>query len=260
MQGRACPRCGCTRSWLIRREKRRCAGCRYEWTPGHLPLRLTRSEWRRLLRWFVLGHSAAVIAREARLERKRVLRALLLLRERLARQIPPVFSCIVEIDETYLGSWRNKRRPERAIGTKRGRGTSKQPIFGILCRGGLVWAELVPNIRARTVLPFVDQRVAPGSVVWTDSMTSFSGKYTGLATRGYIHRIINHKKQFSDSHGGHINGLEGFWGYLKRQLMAKGGIRHERLHLYLAEYVWRYNQRKLSPTEKVKALLTLLQT
>ena len=151
-----------------------------------------------------------MIAREARLDRKRVLRALLLVRDGMARQVPPIFTGTVEVDETYLGSWRNKRRPQRAIGTKRGRGTSKQPVFGILCRGGQVWAELVPDVQARTILPYVDRHVLPGSVVWTDSMTSFSGKYTGLATRGYIHRVINHKKQFSDRKGGHINRLEGF--------------------------------------------------
>jgi transposase len=43
--------------------------------------------------------------------------------------------------------------------------------------------------------------------------------------------------------GSHVKGLEGFWGYLKRWLAAKGGIRRERLPLYLAEYVWRYNHR-----------------
>jgi transposase len=224
-----------------------------------LPLRLSEAEWRRLLRWFVLGHSAAVIAREARLDRKRVLRGLLVLRARMAAEVPAPFTGTVEVDETYLGSWRNKRRPERARGTKRGRGTSKQPVFGILCRGGKVWAELVPDVTAATLLPYVDERVAPGSVVWTDTMASFSGKYTGLATRGYVHRMINHQQRFSDRRGGHINGMEGFWGYLKRQLMAKGGIRRDRLPLYLAEYVWRYNHRRLSPPQKVSALLALLR-
>jgi len=41
--------------------------------------------------------------------------------------------------------------------------------------------------------------------------------------------------------GNQINGLEGFWGYLKRKLLAKGGIRREKVPLFLGEYVWRYN-------------------
>ncbi|GAI27869.1 unnamed protein product, partial [marine sediment metagenome] len=61
--------------------------------------------------------------------------------------IPPVFEGTVEIDETYLGgSWRNKRKAVRAKGAKRGRGTAKQAAFGILCRNGRVWAEIVPNV------------------------------------------------------------------------------------------------------------------
>ncbi len=252
-----CPRCQHTKSWSIRRSKRRCAPCRYEWLPRVLPLRLTPGEWHRLLRWFILGQSAAVIAQEARLERKRVLRALLLMRGAMAENIPPVFSGTVEIDETYLGgAWRNKRRGERAQGTKRGRGTTKQAVFGILCRGGQVWAEVVPNVEAKTLLPLLRQRVRAGSVVCSDTFTS----YTGVAASGYIHRLVNHSETFSDRRGGHINGMEGFWGYLKRRLAAKGGIRRERLPFYLAEYVWRYNHRHLSGPEQVKTLLKLLQS
>ena len=252
-----CPRCQNTKSWSVRRGKRRCAACRYEWTPGALPLRLSPLQWRRLLRWFVLGQSAAVIAQESRLERKRVLRALLLVRQAMLQDVSPVFSGVVEIDETYLGgTWRNKRLASRAQGTKRGRGTSKQAVFGILCRGGQVWAEVVPNVEAKTLLPLLRQRVRAGSVVCSDTFSS----YTGVAAGGYIHRLVDHSQTFSDRKGSHVNGLEGFWGYLKRRLAAKGGIRRERLPLYLAEYVWRYNHRKLSAQEQVRSLLNLLQS
>lgn len=252
-----CPRCDHTKSWGVRRGKRRCAACRYEWTPGVLPLRLSPLQWRRLLRWFVLGQSAAVIAQESRLERKRVLRALLLVRQAMMQDVSPVFSGVVEIDETYLGgAWRNKRLASRAQGAKRGRGTSKQAVFGILCRGGQVWAEVVPNVEAKTLLPLLRQRVRAGSVVCSDTFSS----YTGVAAGGYIHRLVDHSQTFSDRKGSHVNGLEGFWGYLKRRLAAKGGIRRERLPLYLAEYVWRYNHRKLSAQEQVRSLLNLLQS
>jgi transposase len=252
-----CPRCDHTKSWSVRRGKRRCAACRYEWTPRALPLRLTSAQWRRLLRWFVLGQSAATIAQESGLERKRVLRALLLVRQAMLQDVPQVFSGVVEIDETYLGgAWRNKRRVERAQGTKRGRGTSKQAVFGILCRGGQVWAEVVPNVEAKTLLPLLRQRVRAGSVVCSDTFIS----YTGVAAGGYIHRLVDHSLTFSDRQGSHVNGLERFWGYLKRRLAAKGGVRRERLPLYLAEYVWRYNHRKLSVREQVKSLLNLLQS
>jgi len=70
--------------------------------------------------------------------------------------------------------------------------------------------------------------------------------------------VAHGQGEFSDGHGSHINGLEGFWGYLKRRLAAKGGIRKTRLPLYLAEYVWRYNHRRLSIDQQVIALMRVL--
>jgi len=155
-----------------------------------------------------------------------VLRALILVREAMVRDIPPVFEGIVEIDETYLGgSWKNKRKSTRAQGSKRGRGTSKQAAFGILCRNGKVWAEIVPDVEANTLMPLLRKRVAVGSTVCSDTFRS----YTGVAAKGYVHRLVKHDQQeYVDAQGNHINGLEGFWGYLKRKLAAKGGIRERK--------------------------------
>ena len=80
----------------------------------------------------------------------------------MASDIPPVFEGTVEIDETYLGgAWRNKRKSDRSKRAKRGRGTTKQAVFGILCRGGHIWAEVVPNVEANTLLPLLRKQVAP---------------------------------------------------------------------------------------------------
>ena len=65
--------------------------------------------------------------------------------------------------------------------------------------------------------------------------------------------------EFRSRQGVHINGLEGFWGYFKRRLAAKGGIRPERLPLYVAEYVWRYNHRRLSVDQQVTVLMNILR-
>ena len=83
-----CPRCGNEKSWVIRRGKRKCSICKYEWKAARLPLRLTLAEWKRLLRWFLLGQSSARIAKEAHLERKRILRALNIVRETMSHHVP----------------------------------------------------------------------------------------------------------------------------------------------------------------------------
>jgi transposase-like protein len=215
------------------------------------------SQWHALLMTFFKGFSSHDIALETGIERKRVLRALLIVRRAMVKDIPAVFSGTVEIDETYLGGqWKNKRRSQRISLAKRGRGTQKTPVFGILCRKGKVWAEIVPDVEAKTLIPLIKQHVKPGSTVCSDTWKS----YTGIAAKGYVHRLVEHGKgEYSDKKGNHINGLEGFWGYLKRRLAAKGGIRKERLPLYLAEYVWRYNHRNMSVHEKTDKMLSLLR-
>jgi transposase len=200
---------------------------------------------------------AVAIAQETGLHKQRILRALMYVRIAMQKDIPEVFSGVVEVDETYLGGqWKNKRIQERSKGSKRGRGTSKTPVFGILCRGGKVWAQVVPDVEAETLLPLISRRVKAGSVVCSDTWKS----YTGVAAKGYVHRLVKHYAgEYSDKKGNHINGLEGFWGYLKRKLAAKGGIRKDRLPLYLAEYVWRYNHRNESIETQKKRILKQLE-
>lgn len=252
-----CPKCKTKKVYRLGDGRRRCSQCRYDFVPHRLPLYLNRDEWREIIRWFLLEQSSENISMRTTIERKRVLRALTIIREVLVNDVPEIFTGIVEVDETYLGGqWRNKRKVIRDQGTKRGRGTKKQPVFGILCRNGKVWAEVVDDVEADTLLPLISSKVSPGSIVCSDTWKA----YTGVAARGYVHRLVNHgERQYSDGKGNHINGLEGFWGYLKRKLASKGGVRRERLPLYLGEYIWRYNNRTTTEKEKIRRIIALLE-
>ena len=61
--------------------------------------------------------------------------------------------------------------------SKRGRGTTKRPVFGILTRRGKVFARLVDDTEAYDLLPIItkksrqDQGSAriPGGPIWTGS-------------------------------------------------------------------------------------------
>jgi len=148
------------------------------------------------------------------------------------------------VDDTYVGGhWKNERTSIRDQKTKRGRGTKKQPVFGILCRNGLVWAEIVEKVDAATLQPLISSEVRKGSIVCSDMWRAYKGR----ASRGFVLRLVNRgDREYSDGKGNHFDGLEGFWGYLKRKLSANGGIRRDKLYLYLGEYVLRYNHRKES--------------
>ncbi|HJJ50060.1 MAG TPA: IS1595 family transposase [Methanocorpusculum sp.] len=253
----ACPKCNSKKLYKMSSGKRRCSECKYDFIPHNLPLRLTRDEWKQIIHLFLMEQNSNSIIERTRFERRRVFRALTKIRLVLAKDVPDIFSGTVEVDETYVGGqWKNKRKSIRDHGTKRGRGTKKQPVFGILCRNGQVWAEVVDDVGAETLQPLISRKVSTGSTICSDTWKA----YTGIAARGYVHRLVNHgERQYSDGKGNHINGLEGFWGFLKRKLASKGGITNQKLPLYLAEYIWRYNHRNDSDKIKMRRILVLLE-
>ncbi len=253
----ACPKCNAKKLYKMGDGKRRCSRCHYEFVPHKLPLTFSRNEWKDIIHLFLMEQSSNSITEQTGFDKQRVLRALTKIRLVMITDVPDIFSGTVEVDETYIGGqWKNKRKTIRNQGTKRGRGTKKQPVFGILCRNGTVWAEVVDDVEAGTLQPLISQKVSTGSTVCSDTWKA----YTGIAARGYVHRPVNHgERQYSDGKGNHINGLEGFWGYLKRKLSSKGGIRRSKLPLYLGEYVWRYNHRSDSERIKIRRIIHLLE-
>lgn len=254
-----CPKCKSTKSWKLNDGRLRCRSCRHRFSPAKFPVRMDAATLRAIASEFVLEHSCNTILDRVGVSRFKLLKTLTLFRMAMTKDVPKVFEGTVEVDETYVGGkWKNKtlRKRRELAEIKRGRGTSKQPVFGILCRQGKVFAEVVENAEAGTLQSIILRRVRKGSTVCSDTWHG----YTGIAAKGYVHRLVNHSKsEYSDKHGHHINGLEGFWGYLKRKLSAKGGIRKGRLPIYLGEYVWRYNHRQLSFREREKALLRLIK-
>ncbi len=165
------------------------------------------------------------------------------------------FNGIVEIDETFIGGqWRNKPWRIRRKGTKRGHGTSKQAVFGMLSRDtGQVIAFPIPNLRSETLLAALRANLASGAHVYTDGWSGYSH-----VVDSFVHEKTDHRSGIYVLGTVHTNGIESFWGYLKRRLKITGGIRVERLPLFLGEEIWRFNNRKLTLDEKAERLYQLL--
>jgi len=258
MKGHSCKICGNKEFYKVRRGKLRCKNCLYEFRPKLAGLGLSRRKWRKIIFWFVLDQPVLKIEEQTKISHYSVLKTIRILREVMLRDIPRVFSGTVEVDETYLGGQKkNKRKSQllREPDSKRGFGTTKQPVFGILARSGRVFAKLVDNTEAKDLIPIIRKKVKRGTLICSDTWRA----YTGLATKGYVHRTVEHgeKEYVRGKH--HINGLEGFFGYLKRKLAAKGGVRRKYLHLFLGEYVWRYNYKKMTTEEKVNRLMKFIE-
>ena len=117
-------------------------------------------------------------------------------------QEPGLLEGEIEVDESYFGGRRKG---------KRGRGAgNKVPVFGLLKRNGSVYACIIPNARADTLIPIIREKVKPDSIVYTDSFRS----YNALDVSEFTHYRINHSKEFVQDRN-HINGIENFWSQAK---------------------------------------------
>src|SRR3972149_4024398 len=162
MKGYFCHRCQNRKFYSVRRGKKRCKNCQYEWKPKIAGLRLTKAVWRKILFWFVLGHSLRTINAQTGVSHYSVEKAVGIARSIMVQDVPGVFSGTVEVDETYLGGpKKNKRKSQlkREEQSKRGFGTTKQPVFGILTRQGKVFAKLVDDTEAGGLLPRITKKV-----------------------------------------------------------------------------------------------------
>ena len=120
---------------------------------------------------------------------------------------------------------------------KRGRGTTKQPVFGIHDRDGRIYTELVGDCSSKTLQKIVRGRVDPESVVLTDGWRG----YNGLVDVGYgKHLRINKSKHFV-SKGVHINGIEAFRSFTKRRLTKFNGEK-KNFERHPKECEWRHNK------------------
>lgn len=163
------------------------------------------------------------------------------------------FDTIVEIDETYVGGKPrkdNNHNDNDKTGQKRGRGTSKTPVIGVIDRNNkLVYAKIaMPNatgnkLTAKQLLDVLRtvSKQENRNVIISDEYQC----YRSLSKIDYVHLRIDHSKAFSDGNGIHTNNIESFWATLKRGIY---GIYHhisvDYMQRYVDEFCFRYNNRE----------------
>jgi len=134
----------------------------------------------------------------------------------------------IEVDESYFGGRRKG---------KRGRGSAgKVPVFGLLKRGGKVYTKIIPDARSATLMPIIERKVIPDSIVYSDCWRG----YNALDVSDFKHLRINHSKLFANARN-HINGIENFWNQAKRHMRRFNGVPAEHFPLFLKECEWRFN-------------------
>ena len=91
-----------------------------------------------------------------------------------------MFGGEIEVDESYFGGRRKGRRGRGAGG--------KIPVFGLLKRGGKVYTKIIPNASSATLMPIMERKIVPDSIVYSDSWKG----YNVLDVSAFKHFRINH--------------------------------------------------------------------
>lgn len=192
--------------------------------------RLPKNKRDRLLEHFVAGTTARTAAALVGVNRNTATKVYHKLREIIAMKIEnePALEGEIEIDESYFGGKRKGKRGRGAAG--------KVPVFGLLKRKGKVYTTVISDAKSATLMPIINSKVIPDSIVYTDTFKS----YNALDTSHFHHERINHSQLFADKKN-HINGIENFWNQAKRHLRRFNGVPTQHFYLYIKECEWRFN-------------------
>ena len=201
--------------------------------------RLSQHKQARLIEHFVAGTTARCAADLIGVNRNTAAYYFQRLREMIAYELEQVshevFDGEIEVDESYFGGARKGNR---------GRGASgKVPVFGLLKLGGKVYTKIIANASGATLMPIIERKVIPDSIVYSDCWTD----YNALDVSDFKHYRINHSKLFSNGHN-HINGIENFWNQAKRHMRKFNGVPTAHFGLFLKECEWRF----YNPTPKAQ--------
>jgi len=212
--------------------------------------KLTPRQHGELLKLFVAGATARSAAGLVGVHRNTAALFFTKIRTLIAKhqdkQLRQAFDGEVEIDESYFGGVRKGKRGRGAAG--------KVAVFGLLKRGGKVYAQMITDCRRDTLVPIIRRRVKPDSVVYSDTFAS----YNTLSAEGYHHVRIDHETHLCEPGGRHINGIENFWNQAKRHLRRFNGVPKSSFLLFLKECEWRFNTG--SASEQLKSLRKLTRS
>jgi transposase-like protein/ribosomal protein L24E len=157
------------------------------------------------------GISAKQLQRELGVTYKTAWRMFKEIRKLMAENVNPLTGQ-VEVDETYVG----RKRP----GT-RGRGAAgKSVVVGLTERKGNAIAKVVPDVKAKTLLPMIAKNVTKNNTtIFTDELQS----YNQIAKLGYAYEIVQHAAKQYVSGSAHVNTVESLWSTIKRGI---DGVNH----------------------------------
>ena len=160
----------------------------------------------------------------------------------------------VEVDETWVGGEQAGLRGSRQLKGRR----AALVLVAVEKRGrgsGRVRMKVIPDFKAKTIVPFLRQNVCIGSTLYTDSLKSFEG----LTEAGFKHvaRTQPLRSELRKGAKSAVPLADRAVGNFQQWLIGTyHGVSKPQLQVYLDEFVFRYNRRK-TPAAAFQTLLGL---
>ena len=261
--GFACPRCGHGQAYLLGSAQLwQCAGCRYQTsvTAGTI-LHRTKTP---LTVWFWAaylmttdkrGLSALLLQRQLGLGNYETAWMMLhKFRRAMVNTNRGALRGEVEVDDTWVGGPQAGLRGSRQLKGRK----AVLVLVAVEKRGrasGRIRMEVIPDFKAATLLAFLKKHVSPGATVYSDGLKS----YAGLEQAGYRHvpRIQPSRTALRKGTKSAVPLADRAIGNLQQWLIGTyHGVSKDQLQVYLDEFVFRHNRRKI-PMAAFQTLLGL---
>jgi hypothetical protein len=136
----------------------------------------------------------------------------------------------VECDETYVGG-----KPRIKGISKRGRGTSKTPVFVAVQRDGRLRRRVVADVTGLTLKSAIREYVGQESRIVTDENSAYKG--IGAEYAGGHHSVCHGTREYARGEI-HTNTAESTFALVKRGLI---GIYHNVSREHLHRYLWHFD-------------------
>jgi len=143
----------------------------------------------------------------------------------------PKLTGTVECDETYVGP----RKTRYAGMSKRGRGTSKTPVFCAVERQGQIRRRVVTDVSGATLKAAIREEVDSRARIVTDEFSAYKG--IGAEYAGGHDTVCHATREYARGDV-HTNTAESSHAIVKRGMM---GIYHNVSREYLHRYLWQFD-------------------
>jgi hypothetical protein len=196
------------------------------------------------------GVSALQIKRETGVTYKSALFLMHRIRFALAEdyRVQPKLSGTVEADETYVGGKpRNKQKGKGPV--KGWLQTRKTPVVSLVQRDGNIRSFVTADVTSNNLARILRENIAADAHLMTDSSVVYRSHV--IRSPFAKHDMTNHRAgEYARPGGIHSNTVESAFSLLKRGIYGTfHNVSRKHLHRYIAEFDFRWNNRKVDDGE-----------